>query len=66
MDFWEKVFFALEQTPYRGAAITVFRRGADGITSLESEVLLDGMYGSVVVVFGLAELDKAATKQSGS
>lgn len=50
---------AVGQTPYRAAAIAVFRLGADRVAGLEGEVGLDIIDGGVVVILDLAELQEA-------
>lgn len=55
----ERLFGGVEETPDRGTAIGVRGEGTEGVTGLEREVLLYGVYGGEVVVFYFAELEKA-------
>lgn len=55
---------ALQQAPYGGSAIAVFRARADRISRLEGEVGLDGMYRGEVVVLDFAELEEAVVNDS--
>jgi hypothetical protein len=50
---------AAEQAPDGGAAVAILGFGANGVTSLEREVLLHRVNGREVVIFGLAELEEA-------
>jgi len=45
--------------PDTRASITVARAWADRIASLEGEIRLDAVYGGVIVVFDLTQLEEA-------